>query len=221
MGIGEILDAGIKLYLRHWQVLVLCVIGFVVPLAILDVIVQSSVDPDQLRIGADFTTGEASDVSRGGQGLLRLITIITFLVSQAACFKAVSDAWLGGEPAVGRSVAQGLRRLLPMLGFILLAWLAAVVALILIVLLASALGLIAVLLIIPAIVGLVWIYPLALLAVVVIVLEETGPIRGWRRANDLIRERWWGTFGTLLLGLLLTVIIVFIIGFILGGAIAL
>ena len=48
LGVGEVLDAGIKLYLRHWKPLMICVVGVVLPIEILSALVVSSIDPESI-----------------------------------------------------------------------------------------------------------------------------------------------------------------------------
>src|SRR5919107_519841 len=109
LGIGEILDAGIKLFLRHWRPLVLSVVGLILPVQIVSALVTASVAPEQF----DLTTTE-SGVEEGeeaefliGQGVIALLSVISILLATAVCFKAVADAYLGVEPEWRRSLRIG------------------------------------------------------------------------------------------------------------------
>ena len=114
LGIGEILDAGIKLFMRHWRTLVLSVVGLVLPVQIVSALITASVAPEQF----DWTTTETR--RRGGRGgrvprrpgrRSLLLTFVSVLLATAVCFKAVADAYLGGEPDWRRSLRFAVRRL--------------------------------------------------------------------------------------------------------------
>src|SRR5919107_5386086 len=118
LGVGEILDAGIKLFIRHWRPLVLSVVGLVLPVQIISALVTASVAPEQF----DFTTSETG-VSEDeeaeffvGQGIVVLLSFVSVLLATAVCFKAVADAYLGVEPDWRRSLRFAVRRLGGLLG---------------------------------------------------------------------------------------------------------
>src|SRR5918997_572880 len=113
LGIGEILDAGIKLFTRHWRPLVLSVVGLVLPVQIISALLTASVAPEQF----DFTTTETGVTEDEeaeflvGQGIVVLLSFISVLLATAVCFKAVADAYLGVEPDWRRSLRFAVRRL--------------------------------------------------------------------------------------------------------------
>jgi hypothetical protein len=114
LSLGEILDAGIKVCTRHWKPLALCVIVPLLPLSILQVLLIGSIDAEQLEFLPE-TDGSTStdDVETGvwvTLGITALIGVISFLVVNTACFKAVADAWLGAKPDARRSLRFGLSR---------------------------------------------------------------------------------------------------------------
>ncbi len=187
LGIGEILDAAIKLFTRHWRPLVLSVVGLVLPVQIVSALVTASVAPEQF----DFTTTE-SGVSEDeeaeflvGQGIVVLLSFISVLLATAVCFKAVADAYLGVEPDWRRSLRFAVRRLG---GLFVLAFAFA---------LAVAIASIALLL--PGI----WLAVAFSVAVPALLLERIGPFAALGRSFRLVRGRWWATFGALLVGYLL------------------
>jgi hypothetical protein len=57
------------------------------------------------------------------------------------------------------------------------------------------------------IVGAIWLYVVFALSAPAVVLERGGIIAGLRRSAQLVRRRWWRTFGTLMLAMLLTFLI--------------
>src|SRR5918997_5470278 len=175
LGIGEILDAGIKLFTRHWRPLVLSVVGLVLPVQIISALLTASVAPEQF----DFTTTE-SGVSEDeeaeflvGQGIVVLLSFISVLLATAVCFKAVADPYLGVEPDWRRSLRFAVRRLL---GLVVLA---------IVYVLLVAVGLFA--LLVPGI----WLFVMYSVAVPALLLERIGPVSALRRSFRLIRGRWW------------------------------
>jgi hypothetical protein len=187
LGIGEILDAGIKLFTRHWRPLVLSVVGLVLPVQIISALVTASVAPEQF----DFTTTE-SGVSEDeeaeflvGQGIVVLLSFISVLLATAVCFKAVADAYLGIEPDWRRSLRFAVRRLG---GLVVLA-----------IAFGLAVALASIALLLPGI----WLAVAFSVAVPAMLLERIGSLAALGRSFRLVRGRWWATFGTLLVGYLL------------------
>ena len=191
LGIGEILDAGIKLFMRHWRTLVLCVACLILPVQILSVLITASIAPEQL----DITTSE-SGVEEGeeaafivGQLIVLVLTVVSVLLATAACFKAVADAYLGTEPDWRRSLRFGARRLAALVGLAIVGGLLLLIAFIL--------------LVIPAI----WLGVAISVAVPALLLERIGPLAAVRRSMRLVRGRWWSTAGALVVGYLMITIL--------------
>jgi hypothetical protein len=194
LGLGEILDVGIKLFLRHWKTLMGCVVWVVLPVQIVSVLITLSVAPEQL----DPTTSETVDTNEvdtflASQGVIALLQGLVYLLATAACFKAVADAYLGHAPSAGHSLRFALRRLPA------LVWFGIVYVCLL------ALAFIA--LIIPGI----WLTIAWALAIPALLFERTSAFGALRRSFRLVRGRWWKIFATLLIG-------VFLVSF-LGGII--
>lgn len=193
LSIGEILDAGIKVCTRHWKPLALCVVIPVLPLAILQVLLIASIDPEQLEFSPESTGFNANDVEATawvGLGVTGLVSIISFLVVTTACFKAVADAWLGAEPEVGRSLRFGLSRS-PKVFLLGLIWLPAIV-----------------LALIPCGIPAVWLGTMWCLSLSVILFERGGPFKALGRSFGLLKDRFWAT----LLLLIVTSLLVGILG---------
>jgi len=191
LGIGEILDAGIKLFLRHWRPLVLSVVGLILPVQILSALVTASVAPEQF----DLTTSE-SGVEEGeeaefliGQGVIAVLSVISVLLATAVCFKAVADAYLGVEPDWRRSLRFAVRRLGGLFGVALIG------------------GLLVVLATLALIVPGIWLFVMYSVSVPALLLERIGPVQALRRSFRLVRGRWWPTAGVLVVGYLLIGII--------------
>ncbi|MGH2968681.1 MAG: hypothetical protein ACRDK0_06405, partial [Solirubrobacteraceae bacterium] len=186
---GEILDAGIKIYTRHWRVLMGCVVWVVLPVQIVSVLITLSIAPEQL----DFTTtspdagvapGE-EDAFVASQLVIALLQGFVYMVTTAACFKAVSGAYLGATPDIGRSLRFAVRRL-PALLVLGVVTVAALVPAFL-------------LLIVPGI----WLAIAWSLAVPALLFERVTPVAALRRSFRLVEGRWWRVCGTLIVGVLL------------------
>jgi len=188
LSLGEILDAGIKVCTRHWKALALCVVTPVLPLAILQVLLIGSLDGEQLELSPEDDATTLDDVSTGfwvASGIGLVLQIILYLVVQTACFKAVSDAWLGATPSAGRSLRFGLKSAprVFLLGLVLFP--------------AVVLGF--VLCIAPGI----WLFVVWSLAVPAILFERVGPFKALGRSHALVDKRFWATLLLLLISSLL------------------
>ena len=197
LGVGEVLDAGIKLYLRHWKPLMICVVGIVLPIEILSALVLSSIDPDSLRFSLD--TSSSSDRPSGNEvGAILVLEGLTFLgilFATAACFKAIGDAWLGAEPAAGRSLGFALRRLPRLVWLVIVAFCCLVPAFI------------------ALFVPFVWLSVAWSLAVPALLFERIGAFKALARSFRLVRGRWWPILGALAVAYLMTLIIGIFVSF--------
>jgi len=191
LGIGEILDAGIKLFMRHWRTLVLSVIGLILPVQILSALVIASIAPEQFDLTTTQTGVEEDEEAAFlvGQGIVAILTLVTLLLSTAVCFKAVADAYLGVEPDWRRSLRFALRRLGGLIGVAFIGFFVLVLAFLA--------------LIVPGI----WLAVAYSVAVPALLLERVGPVAALRRSFRLVRGRWWPTAGALIVGYLLIGII--------------
>jgi hypothetical protein len=191
LGIGEILDAGIKLFLRHWRTLVLSVVGLILPVQILSALVTASVAPEQFDLTSSETGVDEGEEAEFliGQGVIALLSVISILLATAVCFKAVADAYLGVEPEWRRSLRFAVRRLGGLFGV------------------AIAGGLVVALATVALIVPGIWLFVMYSVAVPALLLERIGPFAALRRSFRLVRRRWWPTAGALVVGYLLIGII--------------
>jgi hypothetical protein len=195
LSIGEILDAGIKVVVRHWKPLMGCIVGLTAPLWILYVLVIASVDSQLLEADSQFSSSSSSssgDVNTTeivGFGISFFLLLVTFLIAFTACFKIVSDAWLGSEPSIGRSLRFGLRRS-PMV---------ALLALISII----AIGIGFILCFFPG----VYLSVLWCLVFPALLFERIGPFKAMKRSGSLIKGRWWASLLLVVVGYLLVTIL--------------
>src|SRR5215218_5750259 len=187
LGIGEILDAGIKLFMRHWRPLVLSIVALILPVQILSALVTASVAPEQFDITSSQTGVDEGEEAEFliGQGVIALLSVISVLLATAVCFKAVADAYLGVEPEWRRSLRFAVRRLGGLFGVALVGGFLVVLA--------------PLALIVPGI----WLFVMYSVSVPALLLERIGPMAALRRSFRLVRGRWWSTAGVLVVGYLL------------------
>jgi hypothetical protein len=201
LSVGEVLDAGFSLLrARFWKLMLAVLVPFV-PLAILGALVTASTD--EHAFDPNSTETDTSGGAVAGTFVSALVQGIALALAIAACFKIISDAYLGDDTTVGESLRFGAGRIA-----------ALVVAYIVLVIL---LAISAFLLLIPAIflgVKFVMTFP-------AIVFERKGPFAGMGRSWELTSSAWWRTFGTLIVIFLLTVVLYFALFFALGAIVGL
>ena len=194
LGVGEILDVGIKIYTRNWLTLWKAVVFVVLPAQILVSLVEASATPKQLSsLGAfrSFTpkpivlTRHEIAVYATGLGVALLLTLVAGQLAQAACLRTVTDTYLGHDVDWRASLRYAFRRL------------PALVAISFLTLFLVFLG--AILCIVPGI----YLWGAFYVAVPVLLIEGSGPIRSLGRSRRLVRGRWWGTVGVALVGFLI------------------
>jgi hypothetical protein len=194
LGVGEILDAGIKVFTRHWKPLAGTVAIITGPVFVIYVLLIASIDAELLSISSSFststsTTDDPTTTELVGFALSYVVLFIAFLLAFIACFKAVSDAWLGSEPSISRSLRFALRNAFKagVLGLV-----AGVVVMI---------GFAACLL--PGIwIGIAW-----CLCFPALLFERIGPIAALQRSFSLTKQRWWASFLLWVVGYLLVSIV--------------
>ena len=183
------LDAAIKIYRDNWATLMKVVIFIVTPVQVLLALVQISTVPDE-AFGPNLFGQTVPDPSEtwtalAGNVVTAVLGGLALLVVTAACFKAVSDAYLGARPGWRSSLGFAGRRFPSLLWLFLLQGLG--------------LGLAFIALAIPAVwLGIAW-----SVAVPALLVEGVRGTKALRRSFRLVRRLWWRTFGVLLLGFLL------------------
>jgi hypothetical protein len=194
LSVGEILDAGIKVFTRNWKVLVGCTLVPITPFAVLFVLLLASVDPEAFELVPEERTSEPEPIANGflaAFGLLFLVSGLALVMAYGACFKAIIDAWLGGRPSVKRSLRFGLQRsgwllLLSIvwMAFFSVAW-------------------------IPLLVPLVWFTVSWCVSAPAMLVERVGPLKALGRSYRLTHGRW--------LASLLLILVAYILGSIIGA----
>lgn len=187
MGIGELIDAAVRLYRLEWKALMGIVAFVVVPVTFLELWVT------QLVLGQ----GGPAVVSSDALGELVVVSVaffaVHFLIVQpfllAATARAAADVYLGAPVTIGGTYRYALGRLPSILWITILSTLAALLGF--------------VLLIIPGIIALV---RLAFAPVALVVEDHRGP-GALRRSWRLTKGFFWRTLGTLVLSGLIVAIV--------------
>jgi hypothetical protein len=223
LGIGEVLDVSIKIFTRNAVTFFKTVAVVVVPVQILLIFVLSSVLPDsrllQPSFGstpedpfAGFQNYDAAQIGASVAAVLVLVvaTVVATTLATAACFKGVSDAYLGARPSWRDSLGYARSRVLSLIWISILAGLliivpAALVFVITFLLLGTATEAIAIFILGGLAVFVLAIYfGIAFLtATPVLLFEGVKGRRALARSVRLVRGRWWPTFGAIFLGFLL------------------
>jgi hypothetical protein len=194
LGLGEILDAGIKVYRNKFGTMLKAVAVVIVPVQVLNVLIQLS-----LPGSGTTTTGTGSTATSDGSGwagiaallLIFVITVVSSTLAEAACLKAVSDTYLGTDTDWRGSLRFGFQRLGSLL------WLTLIHGVLLLLAFAAC--------IVPGI----WLYAAWSVAVPALLIEDERGFRALSRSFNLVRGRWWPTAGTLLLANLLATAVAF------------
>src|SRR5215471_10590217 len=198
LGVGEILDVGIKIYMRNALTLFKIVVFVVLPAQILVNIAEISALPSNVTL-----TGHQLTVLLVGLIAAFLIQFVAGRFAQAGCFRAVADAYLGEEVGWRSSLGFALRRLPAIVGLSIVSGIVV--------------GLGWLFCIIPGI----YLYVAFAVAVPVLLVEGAGPIRALGRSRELVQGRWWGTLGVAVVGyLLVTIVSLAISGLVVGVAFA-
>jgi hypothetical protein len=207
LGIGEILDVAIKIYLRHFQTFLKIALVIVLPTQVIVNAITVSGGSGTTGGGAfNFHletnpdgTASISSAAIGAAVAAGLIAWLAGTIATGASFKAVADGYLGAVPDWRTSLRAAGRRLGSLI------WIAFLV------------GLVTVLLAILCIAPGVWFAVGATIAVPVLFTEDK---RGWdaiSRSRALVKGRWWPTFALIVIGAILASVLTFVLQAILGG----
>lgn len=229
---GQVLDVGFKITFRNLGQLLLTVAVVVVPVQIIAALVQFSALPAAFDVSQQQAlTGGAQqtpqvDTDAAVLGLVGILVANLFsaaagLLATAACFKAVSDAYLG-ERARWRS---SLRFAFSRLGRIL--WIGVLLGLsyLLVIVLGGFLGgfLAALtpfllLLVVPALlIGGVYLWTRWTVAVPALLVEDARGFRAFGRSWALVgNDRWWFTCGINVIGFLIALLLGLVLGVVAG-----
>jgi hypothetical protein len=222
LGVGERIDAGIKLYVRSCRALAPALLVVAVPIALVDAALAAWT-ATTLRAhpfvvhnvdgSLSFHTGNL-DRAIGAFVVTYAVTLALWVPGKAIAYRAFADTYLG-RPSTWRSaLSGGLRRVGSLYWIDLLTdavFLAAIACFTAVAVALAPLHAVGIVLLLPTIcllfVFLVWWATSCRLVGPTLMLED---LRGWRtvrRSVTLVRGTWWSVFGTVLLSGLLFVIV--------------
>jgi hypothetical protein len=173
-----------------------CILVPIVPFYILGTIIVGSTDPTAFDVNAPV---DNSGTAVLGRLIDQLLSSIAAAVAVAACFKAISAAYLGERAGVGDSLRYAAGRFLPLI----------VAYIVMVIILVPAF----IALIIPGI----WIAVKLSMTFPALVCEKAGPFKSIGRSWELTKDNWWRVFGTLLVVFILMFVITLALGGVLGA----
>jgi hypothetical protein len=198
LNLGETLDAAIKIVRARWRTLAMVMVVIALPLQLLDLLIVTQTT-DTYHVGSGFTTDSAAsrttysnrDAFVGGQVLVQLLSLLSYLLGTVACYRVIADTYLGREATAAESLRFAGRRAGATVWLSILLGLGLVGGLIL--------------LVIPG----VWLAIAWVVAFPVMLVEGTGGTKALRRSMALVKGRWWATLGRLLVANILASVVSF------------
>ena len=189
LSVGELLDASIRIYRGRWKTLLAAVALPVVPVLVFTALVSWSTRPE---LGVDPSTGaptlDGGDLALQITGLLvtTIASLVASSIATAACFRAISGAYVGDEPDWRESLRFAMSRIWRVLGVTFLATGATLLG--------------------ALVCGVGALYPLAFFAVAMpaMLVEGLRPGQAMGRSRSLVTGLGWRTLGIVLLQILLT-----------------
>jgi hypothetical protein len=190
LSLGETLDVSIKICLRHWRTLLKAVLIVVVPVQLVSTLLTADYTVSSLDFSgnADKTPEQTLDDLNsylGGLAISSLLQVLAVVLASAACFRAIAQAYLGDEPDWRASLSYALHRAPSLLWLTLLNFLGIFGGFLL--------------LIGPGI----WLYFAWVVAMPVLLVEGLRGRKALGRSFQLVKGRWWRTFGVLVVGFVL------------------
>ncbi|MCU1497545.1 MAG: hypothetical protein JWM47_1498, partial [Acidimicrobiales bacterium] len=188
LGVGELLDAAIRIYRSRAKTLMLAVAIPLLPVTVFTTLVTWSSRTD---LGVDPSTGapnfDGGDIALQLTGsLVALVaSVVAGALATAACFRSISGAYVGDDPDWKESLRFALSRFWSVLGLTFLVGLATLAGLL--------------------VCGFGVLYPLAFFSVAMpaLLVEGIGAGEAMRRSRHLVKGRGWRTLGIVLLRTLL------------------
>ena len=202
--VGEILDSSFRLYRRRFGALVGVCAVVVIPLALVQLVVNLSVQETTTVTRFGNSTFRSTSVSSGTQLFLLLfgllISGLNITLAQGAAMRILSDHYLGTETSWSESLRYAFSRFSSLLWIVILSGLAWIFG--------------AFFCFIPG----VYLYVSFAVVMPVRLIEEERGRRALSRSRALIAGRWWPTFVTLLVVLLITTTLMSVLTALLGGS---
>ena len=166
----------------------------VVPVQVVITILTADYTVQSFDLGADTSRTPAQTLEEineyiGGLVISGVLQVCAVLLASAACFRAIAQAYLGERTDWRSSLAYAVRRAPQLLLITVLYTLGCLVA--------------TVFFIAPG----VWLYVAWAFALPVLLVEGIRGPKALGRSFALVKGRWWRTFGVLLLGVVLALVV--------------
>ncbi|HEY6758473.1 MAG TPA: hypothetical protein VI318_03250 [Baekduia sp.] len=195
LNLGETLDASIKIVRARWKTLAMVMVVIALPVEIANVLIISSTT-DVYQAGTSFSTTSGTETTysdsgayAAGQVAILALTFLSYLLGTVACYRAVSDTYLGRPTSARASLSYAASRLGATL------WLTIVFVV------GICAGFVA--LILPGI----WLTVAWSVAYPVMLVEGLGGVSALKRSFKLTEHRWWATCGRIAVAYLLVTVI--------------
>lgn len=203
LGVGEILDAGFKIYTRNAWSLMKIVAIVVIPIQLITALIYLSTleDPDALTGQGDIESGSETWGVVAGTVVGGLFGWIALTIATGAATKAIANAYLARDPDWRDSLRFAASRWRSLLWVTFLSSFLAALALI------------------PFILPGIWLWFAWIVAVPALMIEDCRGLGALGRSFRLVRKRWWPTFGLILIAFILAQMIQFAVGILFGIAI--
>lgn len=210
--VGEILDVGIKVYSRNAKTLFWLVALVIIPVQAIGVLVILSTIPDALATGmqnpfqfdpnapAPVFDGREFAIYIAGSLVVALLGFVSTTIATGACFKAVSDAYMGQRPEWRPSMRFAFQHLRPLLWVVFLSGIATGVGFVFCIL--------------PG----VWLAIVWSVAIPALLTEGVRGTKALGRSFNLVQERFWPATGVVVISYFIRMILNSAIG---AGIIAL
>lgn len=184
LGVGELLDAALKIYRSRAKTLLLAVAVPVLPVVVFSTLVSASAGDLQVDPATGELTADGGDLVLSMVGLVAstFAIIVATSVATAACYRSISGSYVGDDPTWKESIRFGFSRLWSVLGLTLLTALATLLGLVV------------------CLVGALW--PMAVFAVAMpaMLVEDLPAARSMGRSRALVKGSGWRVLGIVLLG---------------------
>jgi hypothetical protein len=223
LGVGERIDAAIKIVRSGFPTLVKAMLVVAIPSGVVVAIISTSVGSS---IQNGRVAGQALSLSAvlAGKVVVGVIALVVSAFATAVCFRIIANTYLG-QPADWREALRfGWSRLLAVIWitFLTFAAIVGVGVVIALVIAVTAVARVAVLTVlfgvvlgIGGVVAMVWFGVAARLAVPIMMLEDIRGTKALQRSLKFCRGSWWSVFGTQVLADLLVGVAGLVVGLVL------
>lgn len=201
LGIGEILDAAIKLYGRNTAALWRIVAFVIIPVAIVQQAIIGSTLPAGAFVhdGTLYTFNGTLGTPAGAAIIDIVLSALAVLVVNGALALCLVDAYIGQPLNWRESLTAATGRLGSLILLSLMYGILVVIGL--------------VLLIVPG----VYLIVVWSVAIPALMFEHAGGFKALTRSFELVRGRWWATFAVMVVTIVALFIVLLVVGLVFNG----